>query len=91
MARHGLAEAVDAVVFCTDTGYRKPAPQGFHRLCSLLDVTPGGAVFIGDDPRWDIVGPRAIGMDALLINRKGTCEAAHLTTLADLPARLGRL
>ncbi len=91
LVRHGLIEAVDAVVFCTDTGWRKPAPQGFHRLCRLLDVTPGRAVFVGDDPRWDLAGPRAIGMDALLIDRTGTCETADLTTLADLPARLGQL
>jgi FMN phosphatase YigB (HAD superfamily) len=45
-------------------------------------------VFVGDDPRWDIAGPRAIGMDALLIDRTGAAAGADLTTLADLPARL---
>lgn len=85
LTRHGLADAVDAAVFCTDVGYRKPAPQGFLRLCELLDVAPDRAIFIGDDPRWDIAGPREIGMQALLIDRLGQDEQADLRTLADLP------
>lgn len=89
--RHGLTAAVDAAVFCTDVGYRKPAPQGFLRLCELLGVAPERAVFVGDDPRWDVVGPRELGMDALLIDRFGERidgDPPDLTTLADLPARL---
>ena len=90
LARHGLLEAVDAVVFCTDTGYRKPAPHGFACLCRRLDVAADRAVFIGDDPRWDLAGPRGVGMDALLIDRTGTRPEADLTTLAELPDRLAR-
>lgn len=85
LARHGLVDAVDAVVFCTDVGFRKPAPQGFLCLCDRLGVEPARTLFVGDDPRWDIAGPLAIGMPALLIDRTGGgLDTPVLTTLADL-------
>ena len=70
LARLGLADAVDLAVFCTDCGWRKPARQIFDYTLEKLGATPGQCVFVGDDPRWDIAGPQAIGMDALLIDRR---------------------
>ena len=72
LARHGLLDAVDAVVFCSDAGYRKPAPEPFRLVLSKLGVAPERSLFVGDDPRWDVAGPQALGMDALLIDRTGT-------------------
>lgn len=70
LARLGLADAVDLIVFCTDCGWRKPARQIFDYTLERLGATPGQCVFVGDDPRWDIAGPHAVGMDALLIDRR---------------------
>lgn len=94
VARLGLADKVDIVVFCGDVGWRKPARQIFDHTLALLDVTPERCVFVGDDPRWDIVGPRALGIDAILIDRSGTNdgtdeEAIH--RLDELWSRLQRL
>jgi FMN phosphatase YigB (HAD superfamily) len=36
LARLGLADAVDAAVFCTDVGWRKPASPAFERALTLL-------------------------------------------------------
>lgn len=70
LARLGLADAVDLAVFCTDCGWRKPARQIFDHTLEKLQATPEQCVFVGDDPRWDIVGPQSVGMDALLIDRR---------------------
>lgn len=70
MARLGLADAVDALVFCPDCGWRKPARQIFDYTLGKLKATPGQCVFVGDDPRWDIAGPQALGMEAVLIDRR---------------------
>jgi FMN phosphatase YigB (HAD superfamily) len=67
--RHGLVHAVDAVVFCTDAGWRKPAAQPFELIMERLDTTADRCLFVGDDPRWDVDGPRSLGMDAVLICR----------------------
>ena len=70
LVRLGLADAVDLAVFCTDCGWRKPARQIFDYTLEKLKAAPEQCVFIGDDPRWDIVGPQSVGMDALLIDRR---------------------
>jgi len=70
LARLGLADAVDVTVFCGDCGWRKPAKQIFEYTLERLQATPERCVFVGDDPRWDIVGPQAVGMEAVLIDRR---------------------
>jgi putative hydrolase of the HAD superfamily len=87
VARHGLSGAVDTVVFCRDCGWRKPAKQIFEHALDLLGAKPGECVFVGDDPRWDVAGPAAVGMDAVLIDRDGGTQGA-IATLAELPDRL---
>ena len=66
--RHSLTEAVDAVVFCVDVGWRKPAPQIFQRALSLLDANARDSVFVGDDPRQDVAGAERSGLRAILID-----------------------
>jgi len=69
--RFGLQEYIDLAVFCRDVGWRKPDSRAFDFALKSLSLTPSECVFIGDDARWDIAGPRAIGMDAILIDREG--------------------
>jgi putative hydrolase of the HAD superfamily len=70
--RHELDEWLDAVVFCTDVGWRKPAKQIFEAALDWLQARPRDCVFVGDNPRWDIAGARAVGMEAVLIDRHGS-------------------
>ena len=67
LARHGLLAAVDAAVFCTDVGYRKPHPAPFERALSLLGVAAAEAVFVGDDQRWDVAGAHRAGIRPMLL------------------------
>jgi FMN phosphatase YigB (HAD superfamily) len=56
-----------------------------------LDVTPGQCVFVGDHPEWDLAGPRSVGMEAILLDRRGSRAAPSekpLRTLEGLAARL---
>jgi putative hydrolase of the HAD superfamily len=71
LARHGLLETVDAVVFCVDVGWRKPHRAPFDRALALLDVAAGDAVFVGDDPRWDVVGAQNAGVRPVLYGSPG--------------------
>jgi putative hydrolase of the HAD superfamily len=72
--RLGLLAHVDVDVFCDDVGWRKPARQIFEYTLGELNVAAEQCLFVGDDPRWDLVGPRALGMRALLIDRAGTMQ-----------------
>ena len=80
LARHGLLDKVDATVFCMDVGWRKPHRAPFDRALSLLEVAPGEALFVGDDPRWDIVGAQNVGLRPVLLESVApTSRRDHLT------------
>jgi putative hydrolase of the HAD superfamily len=67
LRRHGLLSAVDATVFCVDTGFRKPHPAPIRRALDALNVSAADAIFVGDDAKWDVVGARAAGVRPLLL------------------------
>jgi putative hydrolase of the HAD superfamily len=76
LRRHGLSELVDVAVFCGDVGWRKPDPRIFNHALDRLRLKAEDCLFVGDDPRWDVDGPRALGMDVVLIDRTGRNPAA---------------
>ena len=82
LARHGLLESVDAVVFCVDVGWRKPHRAPFDRALALLDVAPTDAVFVGDDPRWDVAGAKNAGIRPVLLG--SAASAPGLETIQNL-------
>ena len=84
VVRHGLDGLVDVTVFCSDVGWRKPAPQIFYYTLEKLGIGPEECVFIGDDPRWDFRGPRASGIAAVLLDRGGTMQDVTEERVRDL-------
>jgi HAD superfamily hydrolase (TIGR01509 family) len=58
----GFAAHLDAMVFSGEVGYRKPAPEIFHRACEELSVDPAQVVFVGDDLERDVHGASRVGM-----------------------------
>ena len=74
MERLDLRAYMDAVVFCRDVGWRKPAKEIFEFTLKKLLALPHQCIFVGDDPRWDLVGPRAVGIETILIDRQGVMQ-----------------
>jgi putative hydrolase of the HAD superfamily len=74
LARLGLAGEVDLAVFCSDVGWRKPAAAIFEYTLARLDARPADCFFVGDNPRWDVAGPRRVGIEALLLDRDGMAK-----------------
>ncbi|MDQ6773129.1 MAG: HAD family hydrolase [Candidatus Dormibacteraeota bacterium] len=62
----GFAERVDAAVFSSEVGRRKPAPDLYLAALERLGTGPADTLFVGDRKREDYDGPRAVGMSALL-------------------------
>ena len=89
--RFSLSKYADVVVFCTDVGWRKPARQIFEFTLEKLQALPQHCIFVGDDPRWDLVGPRAVGIEAVLIDRRGTMYDAGEDSIQNLHELWGRL
>jgi putative hydrolase of the HAD superfamily len=62
----GLAQYFDPIVISGDYGYRKPDPRLFLAALDRLGVSPGEALFIGNDRFRDIFGARQVGMKTIL-------------------------
>jgi putative hydrolase of the HAD superfamily len=62
LEKQGLASRIDAAVFSSDVGKRKPHPLIFRRALDELGVAPPNALFVGDRLRQDVRGARDAGM-----------------------------
>jgi putative hydrolase of the HAD superfamily len=58
----GLGDRLDAAVFSSETGRRKPDPSIFETTLRRLDVEPGRAIFVGDRRYEDMRGAKEVGM-----------------------------
>lgn len=90
--KNGVAALVEAAVFSSQVGFRKPAAGLYRAALAALDVAPEGALFVGDRVREDYEGPVAIGMRAVICtahaaNRPGD-GIPTIASLSDLPSIL---
>lgn len=98
LARMGLRDSFDALVFSSDVGWRKPDRRIYLEALQRLGASAQESVFVGDRLIEDIQGPRALGLRAVL-----TCQFrreeldgpvlpdAIIETLAALPDALASL
>lgn len=86
----GLLALVDGVVTSADVGAAKPDPRIFRRALELAGMRPENAVHVGDSVAGDVVGARALGIRAVLLQRAGEPPAGvdHIRLLVDLPSLL---
>lgn len=63
----GIDGFVSIVLTSVEVGYRKPAPVGFARLATELDVPIGDLIYVGNEPK-DIAGANAAGARSVLID-----------------------
>lgn len=67
---YNLEKFFDYVVISGEVNQRKPSPKIFERALKALDVDASRTVFVGDMLDLDIMGPKAVGMKTVLIERK---------------------
>jgi putative hydrolase of the HAD superfamily len=90
LRRFDLELLVDAVIFCRDVGWRKPAPTMFQKALESLGVGPEESLFVGDHPQWDVEGARSAGITPVLIDRTGIGRipgVQSIGSLVDLPVK----
>lgn len=63
---NGIGQRMDAVVFSSAIGKRKPALDLYQAALSELGVQPAATLFVGDKREEDYEGPRRVGMRAVL-------------------------
>lgn len=91
LARHGLSGQVDATIFCRDVGWRKPDRRIFEFTLEKLQTDARECTFVGDDPNWDVAGPRSFGMKAILIDRQGQFQGIEEQSIRSLHELLNRI
>ena len=64
---------LDTLIVTDELGraFWKPHPTPFYTCCARLGVTPGEAIFVGDNPERDMVGARSAGLTSVRIRRPG--------------------
>ena len=89
---NGIADLVDAVVFSSEVGKRKPAPELYSAALEAIDTPAGRTLFVGDRVREDYDGPVALGMRAVVVTAHAEDEPRDgvptIRTLAELPRLL---
>lgn len=65
LERDGLLQYFTALTFSDETGFPKPDPRMFTETLAQLNAQPEEAAHVGDTPRTDIAGAKALGMLAL--------------------------
>ena len=65
---HNLFEAI--VVAGEDTARVKPGHEPFRLIARRLRVQPKSCIYVGDNPRTDIDGTKAVGMISVIVNRR---------------------
>ena len=55
----------DVVIVSEEVQLRKPQPEIFRKAADRLDVQAGESIFIGDNPKADVIGAKNAGMKAI--------------------------
>jgi putative hydrolase of the HAD superfamily len=66
LQRWGLLDHLDATVFSSDVGVRKPDPRIFKEALRRIGAEPVETVFVGDRLYDDVSGAQAVGMRGVL-------------------------
>ena len=63
----GLLQSIEHTIFSGDAGVWKPMPAIFERMLEALEVSAEQAVFVGDNPKEDILGAQQLGMRTIWV------------------------
>ena len=92
LERLGILPLMSVVVISGEEGIEKPDPKIFRLALDRLDASPGRAVYVGDNPRIDVEAALALGMGAVLVDRRGVHDgfrsAPVVQSLEQVPAAI---
>jgi putative hydrolase of the HAD superfamily len=71
LERLGVLSLMSIVVVSGNEGIEKPDAEIFRRALDRIDAPPGRAVYVGDNPGIDVRPALALGMGAVLVDRRG--------------------
>ena len=91
LTRAGLRPHLHAVVDSQVVGFEKPDPRIFSHALSLFGSDPARTLHVGDMYAADVVGARAAGLHALLLDPHGDWGDVDCPVTRDVPSLARRL
>jgi putative hydrolase of the HAD superfamily len=91
LKRLRLARHFEEIIVSREVGAAKPSRRIFWRAARRLKLPPEAILHVGDDSSMDVLGGRAAGFSALLLNRRGRAgRPGEIRSLRELVARVRR-
>jgi HAD superfamily hydrolase (TIGR01662 family) len=93
MERIGLGSHVDIIIDSHDEGVEKPDPRLFQIALQRAGADPDRTIHVGDLYQVDVVGARAAGVRAVLLDEANLCataDCARVSSLRELVDRVRR-
>jgi putative hydrolase of the HAD superfamily len=87
----GLRDRFAVVVDSTIAGVEKPDPRIFRAALEPLGLAPDEVLYVGDIYEVDVVGARAAGLDAVLLDPHGTHAGRDVPVLPSVAAVADRV
>lgn len=91
MQRIGLSTHVDIVIDSCDEGVEKPDPRLFQIALERAGARPESTIHVGDLYQVDVVGARAAGLRAVLLDETGLHPDADCERVASLGELVERI
>ena len=79
-----LSQHLDTIVYSQEVGAEKPDPAPFRLALRRAGRSVGECIFVGDSPEADVRGARNVGIEPILIDRKGRYPNASCATIHNL-------
>lgn len=92
LAAAGLLQRFETVVDSALVGVEKPDPKIWQIALDRLEVGAESAIYVGDIYHVDVLGARAVGLEAILVDPyddQPEAECPRIRSVADLPEFLG--
>jgi putative hydrolase of the HAD superfamily len=87
----GLRDCFEVVIDSALFGSEKPDPAIFRAALDALGVAPGEALYVGDLYEVDVLGARAVGIEAILLLPETTAAPSDVRRVASLAALADQL
>jgi FMN phosphatase YigB (HAD superfamily) len=86
----GLAKYFKAVVLSSKFFHRKPGPEIYWEAAKRVGIDPARCVYVGDNPKRDVVGTRKAGFAMIIILMSKEEEAEEPPQGENIPDRIIR-
>jgi len=73
----GIMDYFNIIVFSSREATAKPHAEIFEQALKRTGLSPAESIYLGDNIRNDVEGPKKVGMEAIFLDRSGTAPEPY--------------